>query len=358
VAEAGRRATKTKKPATLQDVARAAGVSLSTASRVLNGTGRASAQTRERILRTAERLDFRPDALAKFFATGKSSTVGLVSRTEPNGFALQVLVGAQKALGLRDLAALMYYADGRADTFQEHLRRLRARRVDGVIFLGHAPDETFASLGSAIAAPVVYAFARSDDPADISIEPDGVMAGRLAGEHLIAIGRRRIAHITGPGHLPAVIERATGLCEVLAQAGLGLVPEQPLYGTWLHDWGVTATQQILASGHRVDALFCANDQIALGALRVLHEAGVRVPDDIAIVGYDHWSRLHGAPDPFLTTIDPNLPELGASAVACLLRVLDGEDLSGIQKHPCVLVPGTSTLGTGDGKSWSLTEPLI
>lgn len=334
-----------KKTASLQDVARVAGVSTSTASRVLNGTGRASQQTRERIFHAAERLDFRPDALARFFATGRSSTVGILSRAEPASFALPVLVGAQRALGGRDLAALIYYSDGRADTHQEHLRKLRARRVEGVIFLGQSPDEIYPSVGSAIGAPVVYAYARSDDAADISIVPDGVMAGRLAGEHLIGLGRRRIAHITGPADLPAVKERAAGLRAVLDEAGLPLVFGRPFYGEdWRYHIGVRAAEKILASKRRVDAIFCANDQIALGTHRVLQQAGVHVPEDIAIVGYDHWSRLHGAPDPFLTTIDPNLPSLGAAAVDHLLRAMAGEPLRGIQKHPCELVSGESTMG--------------
>lgn len=347
-----------KKSTTLQDVADASGVSLSTASRVLNGGGRASAETRERILRTAERLDFRPDALAKFFRTGKSRTIAILARNKPKGFATQVLVGAQTALGEQDLAALMYYADGRADTVREHVRRLRARRADGVICLAELPDLTYPSFGSSLSTPVVYAFGLSDDPADLTVIPDGVMAGQLAGEHLIGIGRRRIAHITGPRDRRAAADRAYGLCGALEQAGLELALGAPMYRSWRHEWGAAATQQILAEHHDIDAIFCGNDQIALGAHRALDRAGVRVPDDIAIIGYDHWSRLHEAPDPFLTTIDPNLPELGAAAVGYLMRLLDGETLTGVRTQPCTLIPGQSTLGTDPGTPLSLTEPLI
>lgn len=338
-----------KRLPTLHDVARAAGVSTSTASRVLNGTGRASSQTRARVLETAERLNFRPDALARFFATGKSSTIGLLSRTEPGSFTMPVLIGAQHALGSHDLAALMYYSNRQTARFEEDLHKLQARRVDGVIFFGNSPDETYPSISSAIPAPVVYVFARSDDVRDISLVPDGLMAGRLAGEHLVGLGRRHIAHITAGAHVRAVIERAAGLCSVLESAGLALALGRPLYGNWLHHWGFTATQEILASGSPIDAIFCANDQIALGAHRALQTAGVHVPDDIAIIGYDHWSRLHGAPDPFLTTIDPNLSDLGSEAVDYLIGAIDGEPSGGLHTHPCILVPGYSTLGPRSGE---------
>jgi len=329
---------------------------VSTASKVLNDTGRASAETRARVLATADRLDFRPDALAQFFATGKSFTVGLLSRNQPAAFMMPVLIGAQSALGQRNLAALMYYSGEDASAHQENIRKLRARRVDGVLFVGNAPDHTYPSIGEELGKPVVYMYARSDHPDDLCLIPDGFMAGQLAAEHLIGLGRRHIAHITAGADIPAVVERLTGLRTTLAEHGLRLAGRQPMYGTWLREWGVEAAHRLLRRKGPLDAVFCGNDQIALGLYQELREAGVRIPDDIAIVGYDHWSRLHGARDTFLTTIDPNLPELGAAAVDRLLAAIDGNVVSGLEHTPCVLVPGESSLGPRSGGRRKLTRP--
>jgi LacI family transcriptional regulator len=334
---------RVKKASTLRDVADGAGVSLSTASKVLNGTGRAGPATRDRIFATAERLDFRPDALAKFFATGKSYTVGVLSDEEPRGFAMPVLIGAQKALGQRDLAALTYYADATdPDSHREHIRKLRARRVDGVLAVGGTPDVTVPSLRAGFTAPIVYAFLRSNRPDDIVVVPDGEMAGRLAAEHLLSIGRRRVAHVTGEKSHPAVQDRLRGLTRTLFAAGCALALDEPIYGDWSRDWGYDAAQRVLASIDRVDAIFCGNDKIALGLREALREVGVRVPDDVALVGYDNWSRLSDDRDCSLTTIDPNLQNLGAVAVEHLVRAMDGRGVPGLHATPCTLIPGGST----------------
>lgn len=342
-----------KKASTLRDVADEAGVSLSTASKVLNGTGRAAPATRDRIFATAERLDFRPDALAKFFATGKSFTVGVLSDEEPRGFAMPVLIGAQKALGQRDLAALTYYADATdPDSHREYIRKLRARRVDGVLAVGGTPDVTVPSLRAGFTAPVVYAFLRSKRPDDIVVVPDGEMAGRLAAEHLLTLGRRRIAHITGEKTHPAVQDWLRGLTRTLFGAGCPLALDEPIYGDWSREWGYHAAQRVLASIDRVDAIFCGNDKIALGLREALREVGVRVPDDIAIVGYDNWSRLSDDRDYSLTTIDPNLQHLGAVAVEQLVQAMDGHGVPGLHTTPCTLIPGAST-----GASTGAPQPI-
>jgi len=118
--------------------------------------------------------------------------------------------------------------------------------------------------------------------------------------------------------------------------------EEPIYGDWSRDWGYDAAQRVLASIDRVDAIFCGNDKIALGLREALREVGVRVPDDVAIVGYDNWSRLSDDRDYSLTTIDPNLQNLGAVAVEHLVRAMDGQGVPGLHATPCTLIPGGST----------------
>ncbi len=333
------------RPVTLSDVAAAANVDLSTASRVLRGTGRASAATRQRIFDAAESLDFLPNAQAQFLAKGISKTVGVLTMNAPDIFSMPVLAGIGTEFGLRDVATLLYDARLDAAALKDSLRKLHARRIDGLMVLGSGLMDPIHSFSAEFDVPVVYAFGTSDSDRDAWFIPDGVMAGRMAAEHLIDIGRTRIAHITARKDI-AARERIAGLLEVLGEHGLPLALGAPLEGNWLRRWGAEAATRILDSGEQVDAIFCGNDQIALGAYGVLRAAGVRVPDDIALVGIDNWEGMVGSGDNLLTTIDPNLIGVGRAA-AEYLHVVTNEDYeAGVRHIPCALVLGETTIGSG------------
>lgn len=320
----------------LSDVAAVAGVSPSTASKVLNGRGRVAPETRERVHEAAKRLDFQPDALAQFFATGKSRTIGILTRNAPSTFAMPVLVGAMTALGLAEMAGLMI--DG---VLRDNARKLHARRIDGLLVIGEDFGAPIHSISDGFSVPVAYAFGVSDNPADVSFVPDNVMAGRIAVEHLIDIGRSRIAHITGENDL-AADDRIRGLNEVLGERNLDLASGSPLRGPWTRQWGVEATHRLLDSGTSFDAIFCGNDAIALGAYTVLRDAGLQVPRDVAIIGFDNWPGVNELGDHLLTTIDPNLLELGKVAVRHLLEHPDSPYGPGINTQECTLFVGEST----------------
>ena len=328
---------------TLRDVARAAGVSISTASNAFAGSGRVAAATRQRVVATAERLAFRPNALARSFVTGRSFTVGILAEHAPGTFSMPVLIGANSALALGDLASLAYDAQNDPALRREYLTRLRTRRVDGLIIVGQGPDVVHPSVSHDFPAPVVYAYAHSDDPRDTSYLPDNVMAGRLATEHLVETGRTRIAHITAGATLSAVRDRITGMLSVLADNGLVPVGD-PHHGTWRRAWGAEAVDRLLASGTEFDAIFVGNDDIALGVRSRLEASGRRIPDDIALVGVDNFNRLTRMEDRSLTTIDLNLPQVGAAAADHVLRAIAGTAETGSFTVPPTLVPGRSTLG--------------
>ena len=169
------------------------------------------------------------------------------------------------------------------------------------------------------------------------------MAGRLATEHLLGLGRTRIAHITAGATLRAVTDRIAGMRAVLAENGL-TAAGVPMHGAWRRAWGAEATERLLASGTAFDAVFAGNDEIALGARASLEAAGLRVPDDVALVGVDNFARLTRMEDRSLTTIDLDLPRLGAAAAEHVLRAIAGEVATGQFTVPATLVPGRSTLG--------------
>ncbi|RCK68375.1 LacI family transcriptional regulator [Desertihabitans brevis] len=324
----------------LSDVAAVAGVSLSTASKALNGSTRISGATRERVREAALRLDFRPDALAQSFASGRSRTVGVLTHRALSTFAQPVLIGAVLLLGERDQATLVYDGDvGVSRRLGHSVRELQARRIDGLLVIGDGHERVTASLTHHFGVPVSYAFTASDDPDDVVFLPDNELVGRMAAEHLVERGRRRIAHLTGPGTSIAVRLRESGFREVLA--GAGLEPVGPvLRSGWGRDWGTQAMDRLLDSGTRVDAVFCGNDHIALGALEACTRRGVAVPDDIALIGVDNWEGVVVDQNTRqITTLDLQLEELGRRAAASLV---DERPEPGQHRLAPTLVVGPST----------------
>jgi LacI family transcriptional regulator len=322
---------------TLSDVAKVAGVSLSTASKALSGHDRVSEETRQRIRDVARRLDFHPDALAQSFAQGRSRTVGILTQNAVGTWSLPILAGATTELGRHEHATLLYDAAFDTATLDASIRRLQARRIDGLLVIGDGPHYVMRSVNHAFTVPVAYAFTRTDDPDDVTFVPDNVDVGRTATEHLLQTGRRRIAHLTADD--VAADDRERGYLAALAAAGVE--PAHPtMRGLWNEPSGVELATALVASGAEIDAIFCGNDHIARGAERVLRSHGVRIPQDVALVGVDNWEGLvvrHG--EPHLTTIDTRLSHLGAAAAGYLLF---GRAARGPQLEPCTLVLGETT----------------
>ncbi|MFC7626021.1 LacI family DNA-binding transcriptional regulator [Microlunatus sp. GCM10028923] len=330
------------RPATLKDVAAECGVSVPTASRVLNGGGHVSAETRRRIHEAAERLDFRPNALAQSFALGRSFTVGVLAQKASGNFSTPVITGIIAELSRRDVAVLVYDDEDNVSARPDNLRTLQARRVDGIIVVGDGTDMPFPSISKMFRTPVIHVFGVSESPEDTCFLPDDVQAGRLAAAHLLDQGRTRIAHVTAMRYSRAVRGRLKGFSAELEAAGRPLALAEPLFGDWTIPWGYRAGQELVDRFGAFDAIFCGNDYIALGITRAFERAGIRVPEDVALVGYDNWSKYSGSPDRFLTSIDPKLNELGHLAASALLSQEPSKRPNGINYQSCELVPGMSS----------------
>ncbi|WP_203907213.1 LacI family DNA-binding transcriptional regulator [Rhizocola hellebori] len=326
---------------TLTDVARLAGVSVATASKALNARGEVAPDTRLRVLQAANQLSFQPNVLARGLISGRTRTIGLLTDELGGRFAFPILLGAENALGNEQMSVLLCDARGDAIRRQHYIRTLLARQVDGFIIVGDSNDLR-PSISRDIPVPVVYVYGQSTDPNDLSVLADDEGGARLATEHLVGLRRRRIAHITGPQSYRAARDRVTGLLAVLAESGLSLVGGEPLYGEWSQRWGRHAARMLVTAHRDIDAIFCGNDQIAAGAAQALLEHGRRVPDDIAIVGYDNWEDMAADCRPPLTTVDLDLQRLGSTAVTHLFAALDGSPASGVIRQPCRLVVREST----------------
>jgi LacI family transcriptional regulator, galactose operon repressor len=329
---------------TLADVAKLAGVSPSTASKALNGRSHVRAETRDRVLEAARQLSFSPNSLARGLLAGRTGTVGLLTSDLEGRFVIPILMGAEDAFG--EGAVNGFLCDARGDTIREqhHVQALLSRQVDGLIVVGSRTDPR-PSLGQDLPVPVVYTYAPSEDPQDLSVVCDNVGAGRLAIEHLISSGRTRIAHITGDPEYGASQERARGALAALADAGLSVVGEVR-FGTWSEGWGRAASAMLLDRHPEIDAIFCGSDQVARGVMDTLRERDRSVPDDIAVIGFDNWTVLSTNARPPLTSIDMNLQELGRTAAQALFDALDGSPRSGVEALACRLVIRGSTVPLG------------
>jgi len=329
---------------TIADVAALAGVSIGTVSKALNGRGQLRDETRERVLAAAAQLGFRPSPLARALLSGRTYTVGLITTDSFGRFTIPVMLGAEDALGEGQMSVLL--CDGRGDPIREqhYVRTLLSRKVDGIIVTGRRTDPRppITSGDARLPVPVVYVMTQSGNPDELSLIPDDEHGGELAMRHLVTSGRNRIAHVTGPERFLSARLRASGARNVLADAGRQLATGQVLYGEWTEEWGRQAAHTVLRNGPRTDAIFCGSDQIARGVADALRESGRRVPDDIALVGYDNWDVFAQTSRPPLTTVDMCLKELGQLAARRLLADIGGDPSRGLEQLPCRLVIREST----------------
>lgn len=326
--------------ARLADVAEAAGVSMSTASKAINGRGRISAATRRRILDSARELGFVASS-----GPGRQpvTSVGVLAADLESRFSLPILDGLED--GLSSSSSFVHLVNARGDRLRERhqLNALLDRRVDGLIVVGGRTEERD-PVGEDLPVPVVYVHRRSRDPRDASLVVDDAQGGRLQVEHLAALGRTRVAHLSGRPQYRVAADRKVGVAEAAEALGLHLVAELA-DGPRTALWGRAAMLRVLESVGRdgVDAVVCDSDAIALGVIDLLRRESLRVPEDVAVVGYENFAPLVWNSDPAITSVDMLLEEMGREAARRLHGALAGGGLErGVVAMPCELVPRGST----------------
>ncbi|MGZ4245270.1 MAG: LacI family DNA-binding transcriptional regulator [Solirubrobacteraceae bacterium] len=329
-----------RRPASIRDVAQLAGVSPGTASKALNQRGTLRPETVQRVVAASEQLGYRPNELVRGIFGPRSFTVGLITSDSFGRFSGPVMAGAEDALGSGEISVIMCDSRGDAEREQRHLATLLGRRIDGLIVTGRCSNPRPPIAGS-LPFPVVYAHTPSTDPRDCSVMVDDHGAGRLAAEHLLEVGRRRIGHVTGPADFDAVTLRAAGLGERLAADGLEILGGART-GDWSEAWGRRGAAQLLAEHPDLDAIYCGSDLIARGVIDALRAAGVAVGEDVAVLGTDNWALVARAARPPLTTVDMRLDEVGRRAARFLIAAIDGRAISGRHVAPAQLVVRAST----------------
>jgi DNA-binding LacI/PurR family transcriptional regulator len=305
----------------MSDVGRLAGVSHQTVSRVINGSTSVRPETRERVLAAMRELGYRPNPVARALATGRSNTIGVVSFDTTLYGPASTMLGIERAA--HEAGYFTIIASLKAlnrSSVPEAVERLRQHGVDGILVI--APQEE--SADAALHAPVgdVPLVAVEGGPAGgvpvVSI--DQVDGAVTATRHLLELGHETVWHIAGPPNFLEAQRRLEGWRSELERVGAP-APE-PLIGDWSARSGYELGRR-LSDDPSVTAIFAANDQMALGALRALHESGRRIPGDVSVVGFDD---IPEAPffTPPLTTVRQDFDEMGSRSVRLLLRMMAGK----------------------------------
>ena len=311
-------------PSTIADVAARAGVSTATVSRVLAGLGRASPATRERVLRVARELDYRPSGVARSLKRRETRTLGLIVTDIENPFFPQLVRAIEDAAREAGYALLLCNAADDPEREAAYLDILVERRVDGVVIAASSLGRRHREWLREPPLPVVVVNGLPPGISVPAVASDNRGGGRMAVEHLLDLGHRRIGFLMAPPRNIDAPDRLAGALEAMAECGLG--PDALAVATG--DAGVAggdrAMRELLAAAPDVTAVFAYNDLMAIGAIRAVRACGHRVPGHVSVVGFDDVD-LAGYTEPPLTTIAQAIPDMGRWAFDALARQLAGSD---------------------------------
>jgi LacI family repressor for deo operon, udp, cdd, tsx, nupC, and nupG len=311
----------------IYEVARRAGVSASTVSRVLSRPGVVSPDTRRRVLETVEELGYAPNAVARNLRTRRSDKILVTVPDIANPFFSLIIQGIEGAAQRAGYTVLLGNTQHEEQHEERYARMLRRNEADGLIFLGHRIPKPAAELVAEMApkcAPVVHGCEYSPALGVASVHIDNTAAAADAMDHLYALGHRRIGVVTGPLVSPLSRDRLSG---ATARARAMNVEHELRvgHGDFSIESGAARTEGLLARADRPTAVFCFNDEMAIGAIAAARRHGFRVPDDLSVVGFDDI-KFAGHIDPPLTTISQPMREIGEATVRLLLAILRGDEI--------------------------------
>ncbi|MFD4760368.1 LacI family DNA-binding transcriptional regulator [Streptomyces sp. NPDC058439] len=322
---------------TLEEVAARAGVGRGTASRVINGSPRVSAHTREAVEAAVAELGYVPNRAARALAGNRTDAIALVvpepeTRFFAEPYFSDIVRGVGAALADTDMQLLLTLVG--SDRERRRLAQyLTAHRVDGVLLVSVHADDPLPDLLEQLGMPAVMSGRRSAAEPLASVDSDNFEGARAAVDHLISRGRRSIATITGRLDVYGARRRLDGYRKAVSTAGLG--PDEQLIAPadFSEEGGAQAMRDLLARRPDVDAVFAASDVMAAGARQVLREAGRRVPDDVALIGFDD-SAVARHMDPPLTSVRQPIEEMGRTMARVLLQEIAGAN----QERPQIVLP--------------------
>jgi LacI family transcriptional regulator, galactose operon repressor len=317
----------TGKRPTINDIAKRAGLSKASVSRALNGKQDVDPATRQRVLKLAAQIGYVPSASARALSNGRSNSLGLLVPTLTWPWILEVLRGVAEEIEPSGYSLILYTTAGGADSERAFMSEvIPAGAVDGlalVIPLGMLDYIEQLAKGG---LPIVVVDDRGHYPDLPTVATTNIEGGRVATNHLIEQGRRRIAMLNGPHDFGCNRDRLAGYKSALQEAGLRFDLRHVTDSDFKESGGASAMATLLAADPRLDAVFAANDLMAFGAMRALRSAGRRVPDDVAVVGFDDLPAS-AMTHPPLTTVRQPLYEMGRTAASMVMAAVRGERIA-------------------------------
>jgi len=306
---------------TIEDVARAAGVSRQTVSRVINNKGEISPLTLERVMDAIQRLGYRPSWVARGLATQRTRTLGLVVPDITNPFFPEVARGVQDAAHTQDYHVFLYNTDESAEREHQILYSLASQPVDGILLFGSRIADTELLAFAEHYRPLVVLNRPIMHPGVGMVLVDNLAGARLAVDHFVGRGHRHIGMLAGPSASPSSIQRVEGFRSALAEHRLPFQESYIVPGPPTLDGGRVIAEQLLRRHPELTALLAYNDVMALGAVQTCMALGYRVPERCAVIGFDDiW--IAALTHPALTTIRVNKYEVGYRATQCLLSMIE------------------------------------
>ena len=308
----------------MKRIAAELGVSVTTISKVLNHHADIGQATRARVLKRVEELGYRPNAVARSLSLKRTHTVGIIIPDLMHSFFVEIVAGLEAVVSQRGYGLLLCSSGEDARKERSEIEMLRARQVDGIVLASANATGNTALLRDLTALGIALVMIDRDDHPRVKchrVLTDDVEVGRLATTHLVGRGCRTIAHISGPPIVHAQ-RREEGYRRAIADAGLKIDEAQIVEGGFMEADGYRAMQQLLTPRPRVDGVFAVNDPAAIGAMKAIWDAGLRVPDDVAVVGAGDvaYSDLIRVP---LTTVRWSKTDVGRSAAELILDQIGG-----------------------------------
>jgi LacI family transcriptional regulator len=326
-----------KQPVTMREIARLAGVSQSTVSRVLNGSPTVDPVLQATVLRVMEEHNYRPNISAQGLVRGRTHTIGILTRSVGSPFFGQVLLGVTDGLNGSGYSPVVSIGGALRTEDQEAFGLLRERQVDGLILQawGELPDAHLREL--AAETPLIVVGQNVPGLEGQCVYAKNFDAAYRLTSYLIECGHKHIAHISGHHAAPDTGERYNGYCQALTDHGLIVNPDLIVEGDYTEAGGTVATERLLArrKKHPFTAIFAANDQMALSARLALYRRGVDVPDEVSLVGFDDQTGSQYMIPP-LTTIRQPAYHMGSVAAQAILALLEGRQLH-IPQFPLELI---------------------
>lgn len=306
---------------TIRDVAKRAGTSVSTVSRVLTGQGPVAEQTRERILEAIRLLAYQPNALAQALVQKRTGTIGVIIPDVANPFYAEVLRGMGDVATVHGFHLLLVNADLSFNKEAEGISILREKQVDGIIYASGMITAAHREMFTRFGRPVVFAATYDPEGSFAAVLVDSRRGARLALEHLADHGHRRIAVINGPlGDEVTGLPRWLGYQDGAQSRGIRLLQDLTVEGDYRLDSGYWAMDRIMNCKELPTAVVAASDLMAIGAMNAIMDRGLKVPEDISVVGFDNiW--MAGVIRPALTTVAQPMYNIGARAVALVAQAI-------------------------------------